>query len=59
MGFKFGDVNGDGQVNGSDVTALYNCLLNGTEIKGDGDVSCDGIVNGSDITYLYNLLLDR
>lgn len=52
-----GDVNGDGNVNGADVTALYNFLLNGTPVPGEPDVTADGNVNGSDVTALYNLLL--
>ena len=53
-----GDVNGDGVVNGSDVTALYNVLLDGATPAGDADVNGDGIVNGSDVTAIYNLLLN-
>lgn len=53
-----GDVNGDGVVNGADVTTLYNVLLNGDEAVGDGDVNGDGIVNGADITALYTILLE-
>ena len=52
-----GDVNGDGLVNGSDVTALYNYLLNNQATTGNADVNGDGNVNGSDVTALYNLLL--
>ncbi|MBP5561990.1 MAG: dockerin type I repeat-containing protein, partial [Muribaculaceae bacterium] len=52
-----GDVNGDGIVNGSDVTSLYNVLLDDAQVAGDADVNGDGIVNGSDVTALYNILL--
>lgn len=54
-----GDVNGDGVVNGSDVTALYNYILDGEEVKGDPNVDgdADGAVNGADVTALYNILL--
>ena len=51
------DVDGNGTVNGSDVTALYNVLLNGVQSAGDADVDGNGVVNGSDVTALYNLLL--
>ncbi|MBP5562110.1 MAG: dockerin type I repeat-containing protein [Muribaculaceae bacterium] len=54
-----GDVNGDGVVNGSDVTALYNVLLDNAIPGGDADVNGDGVVNGSDVTALYNLLLEQ
>lgn len=52
-----GDVNGDGLVNGGDVTALYERLLNGTTPKGNPDVNGDGLVNGGDVTSLYGILL--
>ena len=57
--FAVGDVNGDGNVNGSDVTALYNYLLNGEPVKGNPNVDgdSDGAVNGADVTALYNILL--
>lgn len=53
-----GDVNGDGYVNGTDVTALYNVVLeiNMTHYP-RADVNGDGSVNGADITALYNILL--
>lgn len=54
-----GDVNGDGNVNGADVTALYNVLLNGTPAAGKADVNEDGNVNGADVTALYNILLNQ
>lgn len=54
---KTGDVNGDGMVNGSDVTALYEVILSGLKPEGNPDVSGDGNVNGSDVTVLYNILL--
>ena len=58
METPWGDVNVDGVVNGSDVTALYSMLLD-EEATPDaaGDINGDGVVNGSDITALYNLLL--
>ncbi len=53
----FADVDGDGVVNGADVTALYGALLDGVEPAGIGDVDGDGVVSGADITALYNRLL--
>ena len=53
-----GDVNGDGKVNVSDVTALVNMILG--VIPKDitrGDVNGDGNVNVSDVTALVNLIL--
>jgi hypothetical protein len=57
--YLLGDVNGDGNVNISDVTTLINYLLSGTgdvNVKA-ADVNEDGSVNISDVTTLINLLL--
>ena len=54
-----GDVDGSGVVNGSDVTALYNKLLDDIQPVGDADVDCNGLVNGADVTALYNALLNE
>jgi len=53
-----GDVNQDGSVNASDVTALYNYILNGNEtFLSTSDVNNDGSVNASDVTAVYNIIL--
>ncbi|MDO4511011.1 MAG: chitobiase/beta-hexosaminidase C-terminal domain-containing protein [Bacteroidales bacterium] len=53
-----GDVNGDGEVNVSDVTALVNKILGTAEYADDAcDINKDGIVNVSDVTALINLIL--
>jgi len=54
-----GDVNGDKIANGSDVTALYDILLEAKPAPFGADVNEDGQVNGSDVTALYNLLLSQ
>lgn len=52
------DVNRDGEVTGSDVTAVYNYLLNNnTTYFATSDVNGDGEVTGSDVTAIYNYLL--
>ena len=51
------DVDGNGTVNGSDVTALYNVLLADAVVAGNADVDGNGVVNGADVTALYNYLL--
>ena len=53
-----GDVNGDGRVNVSDVTALINMILGLTPMdEAYADVNGDGRVNVSDVTALINIIL--
>lgn len=53
-----GDVNGDGDVTGSDVTALYNYILyNDASAIVNGDQNNDGDITGSDVTAVYNIIL--
>ena len=53
-----GDVNGDGECTGSDVTALYNFILyNDSSAIVNGDQNGDGEVTGSDVTAVYNIIL--
>ncbi len=59
-GYLLGDVNGDGIVNISDVTALINYLLGSqaTSINTDAaDINNSDSINISDVTSLINLLL--
>ncbi|MDO4511354.1 MAG: phosphodiester glycosidase family protein [Bacteroidales bacterium] len=55
---KPGDINADGEVNVSDVTALINKIL-GTATYADKvcDINADGAVNVSDVTALINMIL--
>ncbi|MBQ9577328.1 MAG: C10 family peptidase [Muribaculaceae bacterium] len=55
--FLLGDVNNDGLVNISDVTALINLLLKGADYLEAADMNQDGIMNISDVTALINYLL--
>ena len=53
-----GDVNCDGAVNASDITTIYDYLLNGDDsFFVTSDVNGDGYVNSSDITALYDTIL--
>ncbi|MBQ5409108.1 MAG: dockerin type I repeat-containing protein, partial [Muribaculaceae bacterium] len=53
-----GDVNGDGECTGSDVTALYNFILyNDSSSIVNGDQNDDGDITGSDVTAVYNIIL--
>ena len=58
VGMLKGDVNGDGKVNVSDVTALINMILGVVPIdQTRADVNNDGKVNVSDVTALVNIIL--
>ena len=53
-----GDVNNDGVVTSSDVTALYRYLLNNDETYlATSDVNDDGIITSADVTAVYRILL--
>lgn len=56
--FVNGDVNGDGEINMSDPTALLDYLFNGggNACPEASDVNGDGAVNLSDATYLLDFL---
>lgn len=52
------DVNRDGSVTSSDITALYNYLLNSDMTYVDSaDVNGDGSITSADITVIYNYIL--
>lgn len=52
------DVNQDGSITASDVTAVYNVLLGGSNrFRPYADTNGDGEVTASDITAIYNRLL--
>ncbi len=55
---RVADVNGDNVVTASDVTELYNYLLNNDETYiATGDVNGDGNITAADVTEIYNILL--
>lgn len=54
-----GDVNGDGEVNAADITAIYDYLLNNDDTYiATSDVNGDGMITSADITFIYNILLE-
>ena len=53
-----GDLNGDGQVNTGDVSALYQALLNGST-DSLYDLNGDGSVNAGDVSTLYGIILEN
>lgn len=52
-----GDVNGDGEVNVTDLVPLVNMILGMTQSTTAGDVNGDGEVNVTDLVPLVNLIL--
>ena len=53
-----GDVDGDGQVTSSDITALYTFLLTGDDSDiVNGDQDGDGSITTHDVTVVYEILL--
>lgn len=53
-----GDVDGDGVVTTTDITALYNYILNGDlSAIVNGDQNNDGSITANDVTLVYNILL--
>lgn len=52
-----GDVNGDGEVDISDVVVLVNMILGSTEKNASADVNDDGEVDISDVVALVNIIL--
>ena len=54
-----GDIDGNGELNVSDVTALINKILSAADFSDSVcDVNEDGVVNVSDVTALINLILE-
>lgn len=53
---KPGDLNGDGEVNGTDLVLLINMILSGMTSE-DADLNGDGEVNGTDYVMLVNIIL--
>ena len=57
-----GDLNGDGEINVSDVTSLINLILGHLQSKlstSQADVNGDGQLNVNDVTALINMILGK
>ena len=52
-----GDVNGDGEVNISDISAVIDAILMGSVANLNCDVNGDGEVNISDISAVIDIIL--
>lgn len=55
----FGDINGDGAVDSTDVSALMEIILGGADpaTMKKADINKDGVVDGADITALLEMIL--
>ncbi len=55
---RVADVDGDSTITTTDITCLYNYLLNGDETYiATSDIDGDGFITTVDITVIYNLIL--
>ena len=52
-----GDVNGDGIVNGTDIQAIINLIVEG-EYDQKADINEDSIINGTDIQEIINIIVN-
>ena len=58
--FKLGDVNGDGNINVADVTALIAAILNSTPLNpAVADLTGDNQINVADVTALIQVILNQ
>lgn len=55
---KDGDLNGDGEVNGTDLVLLVNYILQGNYNEA-ADLNGDGQVNGTDLVALVNIIMNN
>ena len=59
-GTLYGDANGDGVINGIDITLIRRAIAGGYELQGydetAADVNRDGVVNGMDVTLIRRYL---
>lgn len=54
------DINEDGAVTSSDITAIYDAMLNGDlRYVGHSDLNGDGTITAADITMIYNYILGQ
>ena len=54
-----GDVNGDGRINGTDIQALINFIVDEEDYDETFDINGDEKVNGSDIQGIINIILEE
>lgn len=54
-----GDLNGDSEVNGTDIVALINIIIRPSEYSSVADINGDGVVNGTDLVALVNTIMNN
>ena len=52
------DINGDGKVNGTDIQAVINVIIDEKYVK-EADINKDGKVNGTDIQEIVNMIVEE
>lgn len=60
--YTLGDVNGDGEINAGDVSAIINNILRRTNsvfIEAAADMNGDGEINAGDVSAIINIILKR
>ena len=55
---KKGDVNGDGKVNGTDIQAVINVIVEEDYVE-KADINKDNKVNGTDIQEIINIIVEE
>ena len=56
---KKGDLNGDDEVNSTDLVMMVNMIMGSTEKKDAADLNGDGLVNSTDLVMLVNMIMGK
>ena len=56
---EIGDINGDGEINGSDINEAIDIVLGKKDGIAPADINGDGLYDGADINLLINIVLGK
>lgn len=56
---KQGDVNGDGELNSTDLVMMVNMIMGNTEKTDAADLNGDGVLNSTDLVMLVNMIMGQ
>lgn len=56
---KTGDVNGDGELNSTDLVMMVNMIMGNTEKTDAADLNGDGVLNSTDLVMLVNMIMGK